>query len=503
MKKVLLEKLKESLQAVLPIGSIILLLHFTIVPMPLGTVALMIFGMATLIIGLTLFSLGTEMAMMPMGAHIGSALLKSKSLALLMGGCFIFGFIVTVAEPDLQVMSTQVPSVPNFILLAGVAAGVGLFLVVAIMRVLFRLKLAHMLIVMYAFTFALAVFSSDYLAVAFDASAVTTGPITVPFLLALGAGVAGINGGKGSEEDNFGICAVCSVGPILAVLITGLFFDSSSSGFAVETSAAAESFGELLHIFSVGLEHAFLDVLMVIVPIVGMFGIFQLTHLKLSRTELVKIGVGIFYLVIGLTIFLTGVNEGFLPAGRFLGESMGKLTYNWVVIPISLVIGACVVVAEPAVHVLTRQVEEITNGAISKKMLLWGMAAGVGLALGLATTRMLLGISIWWILLPGYLLAVILTFFVPSIFVGIGFDSGGVAAGAMSAAFVLPFTLGVCESVGGNIMIDAFGVVGMISMMPPITIQIVGVLYNLKVRNAKRAQAKPVASIHEKLDELL
>ncbi|GHV45756.1 hypothetical protein FACS1894204_05740 [Synergistales bacterium] len=503
MKKILLEKLKESLQAVLPIGGVILLVHFTIVSVPLGTIALMGFGMVTLIIGLTLFSLGTEMAMMPMGVHIGSALLKSKNLALLIGGCFVFGFIVTVAEPDLQVMSKQVPSVPNFILLAGVAGGVGLFLVGAMIRVLFRLRLSYMLIVMYVFTFGLAIFSSDYLAVAFDASAVTTGPITVPFLLALGAGVAGVSGGKGSEEDNFGICAICSVGPILAVLITGLFFDSGSSGFAAESRAAVESFGELLQIFSIGLEHSFFDVLMVIVPIVGMFGIFQLTHIRLPRTELVKIGVGILYLVVGLTIFLTGVNEGFLPAGKFLGEAMGALDHNWIAIPVSLVIGACVVVAEPAVHVLTRQVEEITNGAISKKMLLWGMAAGVGLALTLAMTRVLFEISVWWIFLPGYIIATVLTFFVPPIFVGIGFDSGGVAAGAMSAAFVLPFTLGVCDAVGGNIMVDAFGVVGMISMMPPITIQIVGVLYNLKVKRTKQASVQPVASIHEKLDELL
>ena len=244
MKRVLFEKLKESLQAVCPISLIILLLHFTVVPIPKGTLMLMVCGMLILVVGLTLFSLGTEIAMLPMGGHIGSALLKSKKLSLLVFGCFIFGF-VTIAEPDLQVMTKQVPSVPDLTLLCSVAAGVGLFLVLAMLRMLFRFRLAHTLIGMYAITFALALFSADYLAVSFDAAAVTTGPVTVPFLLALGSGFAAVSGGRGAEEDNFGICAVCSVGPILAVLITGLFFDSHSTGYALETPGAVEGLAEV------------------------------------------------------------------------------------------------------------------------------------------------------------------------------------------------------------------------------------------------------------------
>jgi hypothetical protein len=494
MKKILLEKLKESSQAALPIGLIILLIHFTLVPIPAGTLALMICGMAVLILGLTLFSLGTDMAMMPMGAHIGSALLHSKKLLLLVAGCFLFGFVVTVAEPDLQVMSKQVPSVPSLTLLLGVAGGVGAFLVLAMLRALFRLKLAHVLIVMYALALAIAVFSPDYLAVAFDAAAVTTGPITVPFLLALGSGVAAVSSGRGSEEDNFGICAICSVGPIVAVLIMGLFFDAHASGYETEAQTTVAAAGELVRLFADGLIHSFWEVSMVIVPIIGIFAIFQVTHLRLSRTELVKIGVGLLYLLCGLTVFLAGVNRGFMPAGKFLGEKMGALPNNWILPPLSLLIGACVVVAEPAVHVLTRQVEEITNGAIPRRMLLSAMALGVGLAMSLTMIRMLTGLSIWWIILPGYALALVLTFFVPSFFVGIAFDSGGVAAGAMSAAFVLPFTLGVCDALGGDVMADAFGVVGMIAMMPPVTLQLVGVLYNLKLKKARTAEAERLDS---------
>jgi hypothetical protein len=316
---------------------------------------------------------------------------------------------------------------------------------------------------------------------------VTTGPVTVPFLLAMGAGLASVSGGKNSVDDNFGICAVCSIGPILAVLFAGLAFDPSSTQYEVETLAAVESFGVLAQIFAVGLLHSFRDVGMVVVPIIAIFAIFQITHLRLSKTELVKIGVGLLYLLLGLTLFLAGVNSGFLPAGKYLGETMGKMENNWILIPLCLAVGACVLVAEPAVHVLTKQVEEITNGAISKRTLLFSMALGVGIAMSLAMVRILTGLSIWWILVPGYTLALLLTLFSPAFFVGIGFDSGGVAAGAMSAAFVLPFTTGVCVAVGENIMTAAFGVVGTISMMPPITLQLIGVLYQMKLKKLQRA----------------
>ena len=482
MGKVLMEKLKESVQAALPIMLIIVLLHFTVAPMPLGTLALMFVGGVLLIVGLTLFSLGTDMAMMPMGEYIGSALMQSRKLMLLVVSCFVFGFIVTIAEPDLQVMTKQVPSMPDWALLGGVAAGVGLLLVLAILRILFRLRLSYLLMVLYATTLLVAFVSPDYLAVAFDASAVTTGPITVPFLLALGIGVASTIGGKGSEDDNFGICAVCSIGPILMVLFMGLFYDPQTTGYELETPAAAGSLGQLIAIFYDGLLHSFGEVLMVIVPIIGIFMLYQVTRLKLSKGQLIKLGVGVLYLMVGLTIFLTGVNRGFLPSGRFLGETMGSLSYNWILVPICLFVGACVVVAEPAVHVLAKEVEGVTSGVISGRMLILGMAVGVGLAMSLSMLRMLLGISVWKIMLPGYLLALALTFRVSPMFVGIGFDSGGVAAGAMSAAFVMPFTIGVCNALGGNIITDAFGTVGMIAMMPPITVQLMGAVYKAKLK---------------------
>ncbi|MDL2293493.1 DUF1538 domain-containing protein [Ruminococcaceae bacterium OttesenSCG-928-D13] len=487
MTRSLVEKLKESLQAAVPILVIILILHFTVAPMPLDTLVLMLAGSVMLVIGLTLFSLGTDMAMMPMGEHVGSALLKSRNLPLLVSVLFVFGFIVTAAEPDLQVFAGQVASIPNLLLIIGIAMGVGLFLILATLRVLFRWKLRYMLMILYAITFIFAIFSSDYLAVAFDASAVTTGPITVPFLLAIGSGFVAISSSKNSNEDNFGICAICSIGPIIAVLLLGLFSDPSADDYQMVVESAS-GFSETVKLFANGLAHTLVEVLYVIVPILAIFLVFQVVKLKLSRTELVRIFVGLGYLLVGLTIFLTGVNKGFMAAAIYLGETMGALSFNWILVPLCLVIGACVVMAEPAVHVLTKQVEEITSGAISRGMMLFGMALGVGIAMSLAMLRMLLGISIWWILVPGFGLALLLTFFVPPIFVGIGFDSGGVAAGAMSAAFVLPFTIGVCNALGGNVVLDAFGVVGTIAMMPPITVQVMGVIYNIKLKKAARLE---------------
>jgi hypothetical protein len=497
VEKVLWEKLKESLQAASPIVLIILLLHATVVPMPGGTLVLMITGAAFLVVGLTLFSLGTDLAMMPMGEHIGSALIRSRKLTLLIFSSFLFGFFVTIAEPDLQVMTKQVPSMPDWALLGGVAAGVAFFLVLAVLRILFAWRLSYMLMAFYALTLLVALKSSDYLAVAFDASAVTTGPITVPFLLSMGVGIAATTGRRIGEDDNFGICALCSIGPILTVLIMGLFYDAQSTGYEFETPAAVESAAELARLFALGFLRSFREVLMVVVPIFAIFTLYQITHLRLSKVELVKIGVGLLYLMIGLTIFLTGVNRGFMPSGKFLGESMGQLPHNWILVPICLVVGACVVVAEPAVHVLTKQVEEITSGAISKRMMLLGMAFGVGIAMSLAMLRMLTGLSIWWCIVPGYLIALILTFYVPDMFVGIGFDSGGVAAGAMSAAFVLPFTIGVCNAMGGNIMTDAFGVVGMIAMMPPITIQAMGFIYGRTLRKNQMSKKAPAGDEKE------
>lgn len=482
-------KIKESLSSVIPVAVIVLILNFTIAPMQAGTLALFLTGTFLLILGMSLFTLGADIAMMPMGEQMGSQLTKTKKLWLLVLICFALGVMITIAEPDLQVLAAQVPSVPNPVLILSVAIGVGLFLVVALIRILYQIRLSYLLIGFYIAVFIMAAFTSDdYLAVAFDSGGVTTGPITVPFILALGVGLSGVLGGKSSHDDSFGLVALCSIGPIMAVMIMGMFYDSSSTGFASDTAEQILDAEGLLRLFAEGFPHYFKEVGIALSPIILFFIIFQFAVLKLTKQQLIKISIGLIYTYLGLVLFLTGVNVGFMPAGNFLGGAVGSLSFNWILIPLGAIIGFFVVAAEPAVHVLNVQVQDITGGAISKRAMLLSLSIGVGIAIALAMFRVVLGVSIWYVLLPGYGLALILTLFAPKIFTAIAFDSGGVASGPMTATFLLPFTMGACKAIGGNVLTDAFGVVAMVAMTPLITIQIMGIIYRIKLYHTEREE---------------
>lgn len=482
MNQKLAEKIRESLQSVLPITAIVLLLHFTIVPMPIGTLALFLVGSVLLILGMGLFSLGADIAMMPMGETVGANLTKSKKLGLLIGIALVMGITITIAEPDLQVLAEQVASVPNIILVLSVAVGVGVFLVIALLRIIFQIKLSFILIVFYVATFILAAFvPADFLPVAFDSGGVTTGPITVPFILALGIGVAAVRGGKNAQSDSFGLVALCSVGPILAVMLLGMFFNATSSVPKEVIVPTINSVPQLMSEFGNGFPFYFKEVAIAISPIIVFFAIFQTLFLKLPKTQLLKMGVGIGYTFFGLVLFLTGVNIGFLPIGNFIGGQIASLDYSWILVPIGMLMGFFVVMAEPAVHVLNRQVEEITVGAISKRSMLLSLAIGVAISVGLSMVRVLTGLHVLYFLVPGYAIAIVLTFFVPKMFTAIAFDSGGVASGPMTATFLLPFAMGASYALGGNIMTDAFGIVAMVAMTPLITIQMLGLWYRIKM----------------------
>lgn len=485
MRDILLNSLKESTQSVLPICAIVLAFSFIL---PATTLVLFLSGAIFLILGLSIFTLGSDMAMIPMGEAIGSELTRSKKIGWIAGGGFLIGMVVTIAEPDLQVLTKQVPAVPDNVLVGAVAFGAGLFLVLALLRIVFRVNLSYLFIGSYLLVFLVAgIFSPDFLAVAFDSGGVTTGPITVPFILALGMGVSNAISGKNSEEDSFGLCALCSIGPILAVLILGIFYDSSSSGFAFESPAELDSISQILPLYAAQLLLSLEEVVAVLLPILTIFILLQILRLRLSRTKLIKILVGIVYTIVGLSIFLTGVNVGFMPVGRFLGAHIAEFSHNWILTPLSALLGFFIVAAEPAVHVLNKQVEDITSGAISQKVMQIGLSVGVSLAVCLSMLRILYGINVWYFLLPGYVIALVQTRYTPKVFTAIAFDSGGVAAGTMAAAFLLPFGVGVCETVGGNVMTDAFGMIAMIATLPLITIQAIGILFQYKSRHAPAA----------------
>lgn len=502
-QKNLLEKLKESLGAVLPIIGIVLVLCFSIAPIPNSVLMTFVVGAVLLIIGMMFFTLGAEMAMTPMGERIGTKLTNTRKISVVIVLCFILGFIITISEPDLQVLAEQVPSIPNYTLIIAVATGVGIFLVAAVLRMLFGIPLAHMLLILYPIIFILAsIVPQDFLTVAFDSGGVTTGPMTVPFIMALGIGFSAVRSDKHAENDSFGLVALCSVGPILAVLLLGLLYHPEESGYEQTMIVKTDNSVEMWQLFQEGLPYYMKEMLISLLPIILFFFIFQIVSLHLHKKTLVKIIIGIIYTYIGLVLFLTGVNVGFMPAGNYLGQVIAGLSYPWIIVPIGMLIGYFIVKAEPAVYVLTEQVEELTSGAISAKAMGMSLSIGVALSLGLAMVRVLTGISILWFLLPGYAVALGLTFFVPKIFTAIAFDSGGVASGPMTATFLLPFSMGACEALGGNVVTDAFGVVAMVAMTPLITIQILGLIYQIQEQMKEKQAAKDYTSIKVCIENL-
>ena len=482
-RSILIDKLKESLGSVLPVAGIILLLSFTVAPVSLSTMTAFLIGVVMLILGMGLFTLGAEMAMTPLGERAGVAITKSRRLPVIIAGFFLIGVIITMSEPDLTVLATQVPSIPNYVIILAVAVGVGLFLVVALMRIIIGIRLSWLLLGFYAVVFILAFFApNEFMAVAFDSGGVTTGPMTVPFIMALGVGISSIRSDKHAETDSFGMVALCSIGPILAVLALSLVYHPAGGEYAFASIAEASDSRALGIMFATALPKYAGEVFLSLLPIVVFFALFQIFSLKLSRRKLLRYIVGLLYTYLGLLLFLTGANVGFMPIGSELGRIIGASSARWLLVPIGMVIGWFIVSAEPAVHVLNRQVETITAGAIPQKAMSRSLSAGVAISIGLAMIRVLTGLSIMWFLIPGYALALALTFFVPKIFTSIAFDSGGVASGPMTATFLLPFAVGACSAVGGNIVQDAFGIIAMVAMTPLITVQLLGVSYQLKLK---------------------
>lgn len=497
------EKLNETLKAVFPILLIVLFLCFTIAPIPSGILLIFLLGAALLIAGMLFFNVGVELSMTPMGERTGTIITKSKNLLLIITISFIMGFVITISEPDLQVLAGQVPSIPNITLILAVAFGVAVFLVIAILRMLFGIALSHLLLFFYTIIFVLTAFvPSDFLAISFDSGGVTTGPMTVPFIMAFGVGIAAIRNDKHAEDDSFGLVSLCSIGPILAVLILGMIYNPDSTEQVSDSIIVVDNTVDLWHLFAVEFPTYLKEIAVSLLPIVVFFGLFQLVSRDINKRSLIKIGVGLIYTYVGLVLFLTGVNVGFMPAGNFLGQTIAGLSYSWIIIPIGMLIGFFIVKAEPAVFVLTRQVEDITSGAISAKAMGMSLSIGVAASVGLAMTRVLTGISILWFLIPGYAIALILTFFVPKIFTAIAFDSGGVASGPMTATFLLPFAMGACDALGGNIITDAFGIVAMVAMTPLITIQIMGVIFKIKEAKLHREHEACRITVSDTWDDL-
>ena len=487
VKSVLIDKLKEASASILPIMTIVAVLCLVWIPMQNDLMLSFLIGAAFLIIGMGLFSVGAEMSMTQIGSHIGARLTRSRNTPFILITGFLVGVAVTVAEPDLTVLSTNVPAIDTTVLIIVVSAGVGLFLMLSLLRILKAFPLRWMLIAFYGLIFVLMLFSDrNFLSVAFDSGGVTTGPMTVPFIIALGHGVAAVRSDANAQQDSFGLVGLCSIGPVLAVLILGFIYHAGGSSAAQDVMNYAHTV-ELGHSYLHALPENLAEIGKALAPIVLIFLIFQVFLLRLRWEPFLRIFAGLILTLGGLMLFLTGVNVGFSSLGFLLGQQLADPRWQFLLIPIGMIMGWFIINAEPAVHVLNKQVEELSAGAISARAMGLSLSIAVSAAMGLSMVRALTGISILWIIVPGYLLSLGLTFFVPGTFTAIAFDSGGVASGPLTAAFMLPFAMGVVSATGGNMMMDAFGLVALVAMMPLITVQIMGVIASLASR--RRASA--------------
>ena len=471
-------KIKEALISALPITAIVYIMsalpwfNFSVAELITFTVSAVL-----LVVGIGMFNLGADLAMTPMGTHVGAGLSRQKKLMLLLGVCFVLGMLITVAEPDLQVLANQVSAVMNgTTLIYTVGFGVGAFLLVAILRIVFKRQLSGILMLFYMLLFAMALLLAvgdklDLLPMAFDSGGVTTGPITVPFIMALGVGISSVLGDRHSQENSFGLVALCSIGPILAVLVLGVFSSGNMTYAVPDYTVSDHIFAAFAHTFG----HTAKEVAVALGLIVGFFLLCQITVLKLPKRHLYKIALGVAFTYLGLVLFLTSVNVGFMPIGYKLGVALTQMQ-PWLLVLIGLVIGVLVVLAEPAIHVLNAQVEEITGGYVTKRSMMIGLCVGVGAAIALSVVRIIFDFSLVYYIIPGYFISLALSLFVPPVYTAIAFDSGGVASGPMTSGFILPFAIGMCVGLQGEsaVLRDAFGVVALVAMTPLITIQLLG-----------------------------
>ena len=489
-KAMIMDKVQESIFSVLPILCIVCLLCLFVTPLPTGHMLSFLVGSLFVVAGMGLFTVGAESSMTPIGSRVGSALTKSRNLTLILIVSFLLGVAVTVSEPDLQVLAASVPHINTVVLLIVVGVGVGLFLALAMFRILAGVRLRYLLLGFYGLIFLLCLFvDKSFLSVAFDSGGVTTGPMTVPFILAMGLGVSRIRSDSNAESDSFGLVSLCSVGPILSVLVLSLFYGQGDGAVSV-AAVAHETTTELGYAYLFALPQYFKEMAVALLPILCIFLLFQLISFRMDLRNFSKILMGIGFTYLGLVLFLTGVNVGFASLGGVLGAALTQGPLKSFLVPLSMLLGWFIISAEPAVKVLQKQIEQVSSGAISGRSIQLGLSVAIALAMGISMLRVLTGISLLYFLIPGYLVSLALSFFVPDIYTAIAFDSGGVASGPMTAAFMLQFMIGASSALGGNVLSDAFGIVAMVAMMPLITIQLLGIRAAIRERRAAAVTEK-------------
>jgi len=487
------DKFKEVLASVLPITVIVLVLHFTISPLDSAMLYAFLLGSALVVIGLTVFLFGIDQGLEPIGHGIGNTLARSTGYAVLITICLVLGFFISYAEPDLHILAGQVDSVTSgqfgrTLMVVVVSIGIGVMMTLGLLRILRGIRLKYVFTAAYGLILVLSLFSSaDFIAIAFDASGATTGAITVPFMLALAAGISALKKDtKAGEADSFGLVGISSAGAILGVLITGLFFGIDKlSGTLTEETIASSS---LLDVYGSKLLPLVRESFMSLLPIIIVYILFQVFSFKQKKNRVIDITRGLIITFLGLVVFLLGVNGGFMAVGTRIGIELASLDSNLPVLIVALLLGLTTVLAEPAVHVLTNQVEDVTGGSVNRILVLIFLSVAVGLSIFMSALRILIpNVQLWMYLLPGFGIAVILAYFVPDLFVGMAFDAGGVASGPMTATFSLAFVQGIAAQVpSADLVADGFGMIAIVAMMPIIAIELLGALYQAKIRKASK-----------------
>ncbi len=482
----LFEKLKEALFSVLPITLIVVLLNFTFVPLDPVTLGRFLLGALFIVIGLSVLLVGVDIGITPIGSLMGSAMVKSKRISIIAIAGLLLGFFVSIAEPDLHILAGQVEFVTSgviskSIILIVVSLGIAIMLAIGLIRIVYNIPLYKILLAIYAVILGLSFFvSPEFLAISFDASGATTGALTVPFILALAMGVSTLKkDSKASEKDSFGLVAIASSGAILSVMIMSIWSKTDKITASLESDVIENT--SFFHPFTEVAPQLAKEVFIALIPIVLVFFVFQFVSFKLTKRALHRVLKGIIYTFLGLVIFLIGVNAGFMDVGTIVGYQLALYDNKLIIIVTAFILGLVTILAEPAVYVLTRQIEEVTSGYVRRKIVLFSLCIGVGVAVALSVIRILVpGIQLWHYLLPGYVLACLMTLITPKLFVGIAFDSGGVASGPMTATFILAFAQGAADSIeGADVLIDGFGIIAMVALTPLIALQILGLIFRM------------------------
>lgn len=484
---ILSSKFREVFFAVLPVTLIVVILNFTLVPIPSNLMWQFLVGFVLVTLGLTIFLVGVDLGVTPLGMLLGPIITKWNKLWLVLIAAFVLGFIISFAEPDLIILGKQIEfitsgEIASITIITVVSLGIAVLMMLGFLRLVYNIPLFIILNILYVIILILAIFTQpEFLAIAFDTSGATTGALAVPFILSLSMGLTSIKKDrKASEKDSFGLVSIVSAGAIISVMILNLIIEKQEYSEIMKKESSESLSVAMAFINNVpgGIRDSFFAFL----PLVIIFILLIIFTKAISKIEIKRIAFGFVYSIVGLGIFFIGIHTGFMDVGSIIGGYLVSMDSYVFLVGVGFILGVFTIIAEPAVHVLTQQIEEVTAGFVKKSSVLIALSIGVGFAISLSVLRIVIGeIQLWHYLLPGYIIALGLTFVVPKLFVGIAFDAGGVATGPITATFILSFINGAAyEHSTASILIDGFGMIAMVALMPIITLQILGLLYRIK-----------------------